>query len=138
MLPFHLCKNSPPCNRHYTDFKESGSCIVFQGLNCNRKLCKPQAIAITVSLNPFSQLRCLSLTIRQRFMPLMTCSTRTRTLEMIRLACFSVSLNSLPRGFFFGCKIAIFSSSNPWNPVSCINVLPSGRRYPVSSANFLS
>ena len=45
-------------NRHYTDFKESGSCIAFQGLNCNRKLCKPQAIAITVSLNPFSPLRC--------------------------------------------------------------------------------
>jgi len=104
---------SDKINRHYTDFKESGSCIFSHGLYFNRKLCKPQAIIITTSLNPLSQFRYLSFTIRQRFIPLMTCSIRTRMLEISLFCRFSSSLKSLPLGFFFGCNIDTFSSSKP-------------------------
>src|SRR5438270_313001 len=42
-----------------------------------------------------------SLTIRLRFTPAMACSTRTRRRAHLRLARFSATVSSRPRGFFF-------------------------------------
>src|SRR4051812_46448148 len=46
-------------------------------------------------------LRSTSLTMRHRFTPAKACSTRTRIRPNFRLACFSATVSSLPRGFFF-------------------------------------
>jgi len=51
--------------------------------------------------NPGFRLRNTSLTIRLRFTPAMACSTRTRIRPSRRLARFSPSVSSRPRGFFF-------------------------------------
>src|SRR5687767_12529340 len=51
--------------------------------------------------NPGFWLRKASLTSRLRFTPAIACSTRTRILDSLRLARFSASVSSRPRGFFF-------------------------------------
>lgn len=45
-------------------------------------------------------LRKTSFTQRERLIPLMACSTLTRTRDKARLCRFSPGVNSLPRGFF--------------------------------------
>lgn len=64
------------------------------------RLCKPQAISITESEQPKEVKRRVSLTIRQRLMPEITCSTLTRTEDITLLKILSARLNSLPFGFF--------------------------------------
>jgi hypothetical protein len=51
--------------------------------------------------NPGFLLRNTSLTIRLRFTPAMACSTRTRSVANLRLACFSAAVSARPFGFFF-------------------------------------
>jgi len=41
-----------------------------------------------------------SFTVRERLMPEIACSTRTRTLEIWRLRSFSLAVSSFLRGFF--------------------------------------
>src|SRR4029450_6243479 len=65
------------------------------------KLCKPQAISMTISDIPSVVRRKTSLTIRHRFTPAITCSTMMRTLESRCLRNLSPTLNAWPRGFFW-------------------------------------
>lgn len=65
-----------------------------------RRLCKPQAITMTKSEKPSFVFRNTSFTDRERLMPAITCSTLTRTLDILRLFALSLSVSSFLRGFF--------------------------------------
>ena len=65
-----------------------------------RKLCKPVAVSMKRSEHSAWVLRNTSFTQRERLMPQMACSTRTRARDKARLCRFSPGLRSFPRGFF--------------------------------------
>ena len=69
-------------------------------LQSTRRLCKLQAMTMTKSEKPSFVLRNTSFTHRERLMPAIACSTRTRTLDILRLFAFSFSVSSFLRGFF--------------------------------------
>ena len=63
----------------------------------------------------------MSLTIRQRLMPAMTCSALTRTLEITWLNRLDKDESSPPRGFFSGWISALFWRTKPfmWSTWLC-------------------
>ena len=63
----------------------------------------------------------MSFTTRERLIPAMACSTRTRTLDILRLRSFSLAVSSFLRGFF-----SVEAACGPW-----AHILES--RYPYAS-----
>src|SRR5262249_55399857 len=60
-----------------------------------------------------------SLTMRQRLTPAIVCSTTTRALEKIVLMNFSLTLNSLPLGFFSVAWSGFLLAHPPESPCLC-------------------
>ena len=87
-------------------------------------LCKPVADSIKPSEQSGRVFRITSLTQRDRLIPEMACSTRTRTRDRDRLWRFSAGVSSFPRGFFLvGMCVAqaarILETPYPCEPLIC-------------------
>ena len=74
-----------------------------------RKLCKPQAMTMTMSEKLSLVFLKISFTIRERLTPERACSTLTRIFDILRFFSFSQSVSSLPRGFFSADTVFVLS-----------------------------
>src|SRR6266446_5245934 len=109
-----------------------------QGFRRTRKLCSAQHSSITRSRTPCFKRRIRSLTMRQRFTLLWTCSMRSRRWCNAWLAMCCSRVSSWPHGFLVGMRIATWGSVNARKPRSCHNWLPAGKGDGVASAMRLS
>src|SRR5712691_2305704 len=103
-----------------------------------RKLCRAQHSSITTSRTPSFHSRIRSLTMRQRFTLLLTCSIRSRRQCSAWLASCCSRVSSFPQGFFVGMRISTWGSVNARKPRSYNSRLPAGKGYGMASAIRLS
>ena len=87
-------------------------------------LCKPVADSIKPSEQSGRVFRSTSLTQRDRLIPEMACSTRTRMRDRDRLWRFSAGVSSFPRGFFLvdmcvAREAHILETLYPYEPPIC-------------------
>jgi len=99
-----------------------------------RKLCRAQQSSITTSRIPFFHRRMRSVTMRQRFTLLWTCSIRRRRECRAWLVRCCATVSSWPRGFLVGMRIATWGSVKDRKPRSCNNPRPAGKGDGVASA----